>query len=184
MCWKMGICPRLVWGGVEALAYAEASSSIAAPCLIALGVMVIGISVCNFLGIDRREFIAHDDLGFDVAKPLSAASAVPSEDDPAYQAIEPIEALALSPPELIDIIQRKLSQASSRFGLSRREIDVLAYLVRGRNAAHIAKGLYVSSSTVRSHIARIYAKAGVRSQQELINLVEGIGISDEDDGLT
>lgn len=56
--------------------------------------------------------------------------------------------------------------------LTVRELDVLQFLAKGRNASAIAERLYITPNTVRSHIYRIYKKMGVESQQELINLVD------------
>ena len=59
-----------------------------------------------------------------------------------------------------------------RYSLSRREADVLELLARGRDVPYIAEELVISKNTVRSHIKSIFAKTGVHSRQELIDLVE------------
>lgn len=59
-----------------------------------------------------------------------------------------------------------------RYRLSRREADVLDLLARGRDVPYIAEELVISKNTVRSHIKSIFAKTGVHSRQELIDLVE------------
>ena len=48
----------------------------------------------------------------------------------------------------------------------------MVLLARGRTKAHIAKTLYVTENTVRSHVRNIYAKLGVHTRQELIDLIE------------
>jgi DNA-binding CsgD family transcriptional regulator len=60
---------------------------------------------------------------------------------------------------------------SDRFALSARESAVLAYLVEGRSAPYIADQQFISTSTVKTHIQRIYKKTGVHSKQELLDLV-------------
>ena len=60
----------------------------------------------------------------------------------------------------------------NRYRLSRREADVLDLLARGRDVPYIAEELVISKNTVRSHIKSIFAKTGVHSRQELIDLVE------------
>lgn len=57
-------------------------------------------------------------------------------------------------------------------GLTEREAEIVLYLVRGRTKAHIAKTLFVSENTVRSHVRNVYAKLDVHTRQELIDLVE------------
>ena len=56
--------------------------------------------------------------------------------------------------------------------LTGREQDVLAYLAKGRTAAHISNKLDISEATVRTHIMHIYQKTGVSSQQDLMDAVE------------
>ena len=54
------------------------------------------------------------------------------------------------------------------FGLTPSEARVAELLVQGRKAKQIAEALRLSWSTVRRHTERIYVKAGVRSQPELV----------------
>ncbi len=44
--------------------------------------------------------------------------------------------------------------------------------MRGRNARYLQDQLSITRNTAKSHIAHIYVKLGVHSQQELIDLVE------------
>jgi DNA-binding CsgD family transcriptional regulator len=55
--------------------------------------------------------------------------------------------------------------------LSDRERDVATLLVSGLTYAQIARDLYVTRATVGFHTGRIYAKTGVTSRAELIDLV-------------
>jgi DNA-binding CsgD family transcriptional regulator len=59
-----------------------------------------------------------------------------------------------------------------RYRLTERESDVLELLARGRTLKVIAEKLVVSKGTSGTHIANIYRKTNVHSQQELINLVD------------
>lgn len=59
-----------------------------------------------------------------------------------------------------------------RYGLSAREADVLKLLARGRDVPYIAEELVISKNTVRTHTKSVFAKTGVHSRQELIDLVE------------
>ena len=58
------------------------------------------------------------------------------------------------------------------FGLTAREAEVAELLAMGRNAEYIAKELFIAHSTAKSHIAHIYQKTGLNSQQRLMDLVE------------
>lgn len=52
--------------------------------------------------------------------------------------------------------------------LTFRELEIVSLLLRGRRSPAIAKALHLSPSTVRNHLSSVFAKAGVHSQQELI----------------
>jgi DNA-binding CsgD family transcriptional regulator len=54
------------------------------------------------------------------------------------------------------------------FGLSTRERDVLALLIRGLGSEQIARQLFISRHTVRDHTKAIFAKAHVSSRPELV----------------
>ena len=56
--------------------------------------------------------------------------------------------------------------------LSRRETEVLFFLAKNYNASYIQEKLCVSRSTVKTHIAHIYRKLDIHTQNELIHMVE------------
>jgi DNA-binding NarL/FixJ family response regulator len=55
--------------------------------------------------------------------------------------------------------------------LSSREREVLWFLAEGGNKGSIARDLYISPDTVRSHLQHIFAKLGVRSKLQAVALV-------------
>jgi DNA-binding CsgD family transcriptional regulator len=55
--------------------------------------------------------------------------------------------------------------------LSTRQREIVAALLQGQRAKAIAASLYLSSSTVRSHLSATYTAFGVRSQTELLSLL-------------
>ena len=57
------------------------------------------------------------------------------------------------------------------FGLSNREAEVAALIAQGRSKTYIAEALYVTENTVRTHAKNAYAKLGIHSNQELIDIV-------------
>lgn len=69
-------------------------------------------------------------------------------------------------------IEDRCAALSAEWGLTKREQEIFAMLARGRNVAYIQDFYTISRNTVKSHIKHIYAKLGVHSHQELIDLVE------------
>jgi DNA-binding CsgD family transcriptional regulator len=54
------------------------------------------------------------------------------------------------------------------FGLTRREAELLPWLLRGDSPAEIAKDLFLSESTIKTHLHNIIKKIGVKNKAELI----------------
>lgn len=74
-----------------------------------------------------------------------------------------------------DAPQVRAARLAHIYGLTAREEEILAMLLEGRSRPYIRDALYVSISTVDTHVRHIYAKAGVHNKQELINLSLGGG---------
>lgn len=71
---------------------------------------------------------------------------------------------------------RQCEEAIERYGLSQREAEVLSLIVRGRSVPHISQRLFISRSTVKTHISHIYEKLGVTDRQEMIDAIESISL--------
>lgn len=56
-------------------------------------------------------------------------------------------------------------------GLTNRELEIVARLLAGDRVPVIAERLFLSQSTVRNHLSSAFAKLGVESQQETIDLL-------------
>lgn len=65
-----------------------------------------------------------------------------------------------------------IARVAERGGLSKREVQVLDLVTQGRSVPYIAEQLVISENTVHSHVKRVYRKLGVKSKQELIDIVE------------
>lgn len=61
---------------------------------------------------------------------------------------------------------------ASKYDLTRREEEILQLLMRGRSAARISEALCISVATARTHQRNIYAKLGVHSQQDILDLLD------------
>jgi DNA-binding CsgD family transcriptional regulator len=64
--------------------------------------------------------------------------------------------------------KRTMEPAAPVAGLSERERQVIALLLKGRTYKMIAKELFLSENTVKTHIKNIYAKLNVRNKTELV----------------
>lgn len=73
---------------------------------------------------------------------------------------------------LIERIGRRdkidFSKLSSRFGLSRREAEIVGQILQGLGNKTIAERLYISPYTVEDHIKNIMRKMGVQSRTAVI----------------
>ncbi len=103
------------------------------------------------------------------AMPAATASAAP-EPAPSPAAPE-----APTPTAADDAEQVLYTAIAEDYGLTRREAEVLPFLARGRSAKVIAEALFVSESTVRTHIRRILEKTDLHSKQQVIDLIERYG---------
>jgi DNA-binding NarL/FixJ family response regulator len=64
------------------------------------------------------------------------------------------------------VVPRKLRASVERPNFSHRERQVLGFVSRGLTNAQIAEQLFLSESTIKSHLSSAFAKFGVRSRKE------------------
>lgn len=116
----------------------------------------VGISVVLFL------FVA---MNLTVLKPFGFQATIDG-----VQSVEPVAA-----PPISAGLPEKSAAVATRCRLTPRETELLELLAHGRNGPFIQEKLVLSRNTVKTHVANIYSKLGVHSQQELIDLVEQAG---------
>ena len=71
-------------------------------------------------------------------------------------------------------ISRRCDELEEEFGISQREKEVLYYLARGYNHGYIARKLFISENTVRTHVRHIYTKLDVNSREGLLDFIDGV----------
>ncbi|MGV8083844.1 MAG: helix-turn-helix transcriptional regulator [Coriobacteriia bacterium] len=59
------------------------------------------------------------------------------------------------------------------YGLSERECDIISMYSQGRSVPFISSKCFISESTVRTYIGRVYVKLGIHSKQELLDKIDG-----------
>lgn len=61
-----------------------------------------------------------------------------------------------------------------RYGLTGREIELLALTLRGKTRSQIEQELYLSGNTVKTHLRHAYAKLGVHSKAEAQEIFDAL----------
>ena len=125
----------------------------------------IGLVVLTMYAGDEQLFAAME----------SGASAFVGKDAPADEVVAAARHAAVSPRaftamNLVDAMQRRMAPSGPR--LSPREEQVLRLLSDGLGVSAIAHSLFVSESTAKTHISKIYEKLGAANRaQALMNAV-------------
>ena len=81
------------------------------------------------------------------------------------------DAVSSGASSMLDAIQEQCAYVGKKYGLSRREQEVLVELVRGKTIASIADELTVSENTIKAHTKGIYRKLEVHTREELLGRV-------------
>ena len=109
----------------------------------------------------------------------AGASGFVGKDAPSSEVVKAARHAAISPRSfictgLLGAMMRRQSGESTR--LSEREHDVLLLLADGLGAAQIGERLYLSESTAKSHIAKIYQKLGAANRAQALVTAMRIGL--------
>lgn len=132
------------------------------------------------IGLVVLTMYAGDDRLFEAM--AAGASAFIAKDAPADDVVAAARHAAVSPrsftaANLGEALQRKMSPTGPH--LSPRELEVLSLLADGLGVAAISKGLFVSESTAKTHISKIYEKLGAANRaQAIMNAVRSGLLSD------
>ena len=141
--------------------------------VIALTTYADDESVLGALRAGARGYLTKDASSQDIQHAILAVAAGEAALDPAVQnhvvaaLAGPVEPAApMSPPaaELPD-------------DLTPREAEVLGLIAEGLSNAEIAERLFVSPTTIKSHINHLFAKAGLRDRAQAVNYAYRTGIA-------
>ncbi|WP_281883195.1 response regulator [Agromyces rhizosphaerae] len=72
---------------------------------------------------------------------------------------------------------RAAADSSALAALTEREREVLALVARGRTNGEIARDLYVSETTVKTHVGRVLAKLGARDRVQAVIIAYETGLA-------
>lgn len=133
----------------------------------------VGIVVLTMYAGDEQLFAALE----------AGASAFVAKDVPADDVVAAARNATVSPrsftaANLADALRRRMTPTGPQ--LSPRESEVLHLLAEGLGVAAIARMLFVSESTAKTHISKIYEKLGAANRaQAIMNAIRAGLLSDE-----
>jgi LuxR family maltose regulon positive regulatory protein len=90
--------------------------------------------------------------------------------DVSYSSDDPEMAIAVSPSSAVRVLEL----------LTAREVEVLACLHRRLSYQEIGEELFISSQTVKSHVANVYDKLGVGNRREALVMAQSLGWAPQD----
>jgi DNA-binding NarL/FixJ family response regulator len=130
----------------------------------------LGIVVLTMHAGDDRLFAAMD----------AGASAFVGKDQPAEEVVAAARHAAANPraftaKDLSEAVQRRM-HAPVGPKLSPREREVLELLVDGLAISQIARRLYISESTAKTHVANIYEKLGAGNRAQAVMAAVRLGL--------
>ena len=116
----------------------------------------------------------------------AGASGFLLKDAPAHQLLAAVRAAAAGDAVLAPSVTRRLIAEFARRGprtapavfdaLTEREREVLQLLARGMSNAEIGAELYIGEGTVKTHVARLLMKLGVRDRVQAVVLAYQSGL--------
>ena len=131
---------------------------------------VPGSRILMMTSFDRSQLV-YDAL-------VAGASGFLLKDLPSEQIVAGVRAVARGEELLAPSITRRLIEDFTRAGrngppegydrLTEREQEVLVLVARGHSNSEIAAELYLSIQTVKTHVARVLAKLGMRDRVQVV----------------
>ena len=178
----------------EAATAAEAQRLLA---LVSPQVVILDVKLPDGSGVDvaRAARAASPDLGIVMltmyagdeqlfAALEAGASAFVPKNAPSDDVVAAARHAAASPraftaSDLADAMKRRMSPTGPQ--LSPREREVLNLLAEGLGVAQISKQLYISESTTKTHISKLYDKLGAGNRAQALMTALRLGLLKQDD---
>ena len=86
---------------------------------------------------------------------------------------EPLIPVERNSSAIVQTLHKRCEILGEEYALSPRELQVFELLAQGRSRAAICKKLVLSEGTIKTHVSHIFTKVGVRSHQQLLDIVYG-----------
>ncbi len=137
--------------------------------VIALTTYADDESVLGALRAGARGYLTKDASSEDIHAAILCVAAGSATIDPAVQH-HVVAAVAGAPPQPEPV-------SSLPDDLTPREAEVLVLIAEGLSNPEIAERLYVSPTTVKSHINHLFAKAGIRDRAQAVNYAYRTGLA-------
>jgi len=133
-------------------------------------------SISSLLAIVVLTFNENDE--FVLASLQAGASAFVNKSAPITDLIAALDHALIAPTvfsakELASAISRK----RDRFGLSQRELQILSVLHRGDPTKSLAASLFISETTLKTHLSAIYRKMQVKNRVQAIDKARAAGLT-------
>jgi DNA-binding NarL/FixJ family response regulator len=127
-------------------------------------------SVFAALQAGARGYLTKDAGAEEIARAIDAVCEGDAQLDPSVQR-RLVDALATgaAPP------RRRRDDLPD--GLTQREAEVLTLIADGRSNAEIARELFISEATVKTHINNLFAKAGLRDRAQAVTYAYRRGLA-------
>lgn len=119
----------------------------------------------------------------------AGASGFVLKDDPPEQLIAAVRTIALGEALLSPAVTRRVIRRFSHVHrqpvppgvseLTSRELEVFELITRGLSNAEVGQQLFISDTTVKTHVTRLLRKLGVRDRAQAIVLAYQSGLFDE-----
>jgi DNA-binding CsgD family transcriptional regulator len=75
-----------------------------------------------------------------------------------------------------DVTEVEVGRRSLPYGLTKREFEILGYLIKHHTDREIGDALFISPRTVTTHVGSIINKLGVTSRREAARMAEDHGL--------
>ena len=134
----------------------------------------LGIVILTMYAGDEQLFAALE-AGASAFVPKNA----PSDDVVAAARHAATTPLAFTAKDLADAMKRKLSPSGPQ--LSPREREVLQLLADGLGVAQISRRLFISESTTKTHISKLYEKLGAGNRAQALMTALKLGLLRQSD---